>query len=218
MPKTDLKKELKQLYFPSAKECVMVEVPAMNFLMVHGAGSPEGSVAFQEAMGALYSVAYTLKFMLKKSAAAGVAPVPDSVVMPLEGLWWADDMEAFDPTGAEAHRKDQWKWTAMIMQPPRITAELVEAAKAEIRAKAKKGKPVPPGLGRLTFERFDEGLSAQIMHLGPYSAEAPIVQRLHAFIREQGRRLRGKHHEIYLGDPRRGDPAKLKTVIRQPVA
>ncbi len=214
MPKTDLKKELKQLYFPSAKECAMVEVPAMNFLMVHGAGSPEGSPEFREAMGALYPVAYTLKFILKKSA----TPVPDSVIMPLEGLWWADDMEAFDPTGAEAHRKDQWKWTAMIMQPPHVTAEMVEAAKAEIRAKAKKGKPVPPALDRLTFERFDEGLSAQIMHLGPYSAEAPTIQRLRAFIREQGRQLRGRHHEIYLGDPRRGDPAKLKTVIRQPVA
>ena len=175
-------------------------MPPMSYLMVDGAGDPNNSPAFEAAVGALYSVAYTLKFTIKRSA----HPI-DYPVMPLEGLWWADDMGAFTRSD-----RSEWKWTLMIVQPPLVTSSLVADAIGNA------GKKPNPALELLRFERFAEGRSAQIMHLGPYNAEGPNIAKLHDFIAAQGGRLDGKHHEIYMSDMRRTAPEKLKTIIRQP--
>ncbi|MFC1545063.1 GyrI-like domain-containing protein [Gemmatimonadota bacterium] len=201
MEKIDFKKELKHLYKPSTKECAIVDVPAMQFLMVNGEGDPNTAESYTEAIGVLYAVAYTLKFMIK----LGPQEV-NFTVMPLEGLWWVEDMTLFSEQD-----KDAWLWTAMIMQPEYVTEDLFEEARQQVEEK--KGIP---GLDRLRLAEYDEGTSAQIMYIGPYADEAPTIQMLHAFIGEQGGTLEGKHHEIYLGDPRRTAPEKLKTVIRQP--
>jgi len=201
MSKVDLKKDLKHLYNPSAKEVSVVDVPPMNFLMIDGAGDPNVSPEYQQAMEALFSLSYALKFMVKKSN--GV----DYAVMPLEGLWWTDDPGQFSMSN-----KGIWKWTAMIMQPEYVTGQVFAAALAEARRK----KDLV-ALDRVRFESYHEGLSAQIMHIGPYAAEEPTIARLHSFIRENGYELSGKHHEIYLSDPRRTAPEKLRTVLRQPV-
>jgi len=203
MTKIDLKKEMKQLYNASAKEAAIVVVPKMNFLMVDGIGDPNTSKEYQDAVEALYGVAYTLKFAIKKGPKA-----IDYGVLPLEGLWWIDDMTQFS-----TENKDIWKWTSMIMQPEFVTKELVEDA---IEAAQKKKQL--PALSKLRFENFDEGLSAQVMHIGPYSAEGPTIERLHDFIRTSGHELRGKHHEIYLSDPRKAAPERMKTIVRQPIA
>ncbi len=201
MSKVDLKKDLKHLYNPSAQEVSVVDVPPMNFLMIDGAGDPNVSLEYQQAMEALFSLSYALKFRVKKSN--GV----DYAVMPLEGLWWTDDPGQFSMSN-----KGIWKWTAMIMQPEYVTGQLFAAALAEARRK----KDLV-ALDRVRFESCHEGLSAQIMHIGPYAAEEPTIARLHSFIRENGYELNGKHHEIYLSDPRRTAPEKLRTVLRQPV-
>ncbi|MFX1521013.1 MAG: GyrI-like domain-containing protein [Promethearchaeota archaeon] len=205
MAKQDLKKELKHLYYPSKKEFNFVDVPKMNFLMLDGQGDPNTSQEYREAIGVLYNVSYTVKFMVKKKK-----PAQDYVVLPLESLWWADDLNDFI-TG----NKDVWKWTAMIMQPTQVTKSLIKEAIEQVEKKKK-----PPALPKLRFESFHEGLSAQIMHIGPYSAEGPTIEKLHNFIRENGYEFDGlieKHHEIYLSDPRRTPEEKWKTVIRQPV-
>ncbi len=201
MPKLDYKKQLKHLYQPSAKAVVQVEVPTLNYLMVDGTGDPNSAPAYAEAVEALFTVAYTIKFMIKKGSAA-----IDYGVMPLEGLWWADDMAAF--TTAD---KAKWLWTMMIMQPEPVTEPMVEAALAEVKKKKN-----PPGLARVRFEALSEGTCAQILHVGPFSAEGPAVAAVHAYIDARGQRM-GKHHEIYLSDIRKADPAKWKTVIRQPM-
>jgi hypothetical protein len=201
MEKIDLKKTLKNLYSPSAKAYSIVEVPPMNFIMIDGQGNPNTSPEYAEAMQALYTSAYTLKFKVKKEL--GV----DYPVMASEGLWWMDDMREFS-----ASRKDDWKWTMMIMQPDIITQALFSQAVAE--ATVKKGYP---GLSRLRLEKYDEGLASQILYFGPYADEGPTILRLHEFIQENGFVRSGKHHEIYLGDPRRVAPEKLRTVIRQPM-
>jgi hypothetical protein len=205
MEKTDYKKEFKHLYFPSAKEAVMVDVPEMNFIMIDGQGDPNTSMDFQQAIEALYGLSYTSKFMLKKDGSD-----KDYVVPPLEGLWWAEDMNDFLKGDREA-----WKWTLMIMQPPYVTKEIFLRSVDEVREKKD-----PPALSRVRFEAFHEGLSAQIMHIGPFSEEGPTIAKLHAFIKEQGYTFKGKrhkHHEIYMSDMRKTQPEKLKTVIRQPV-
>ena len=201
MTKIDLKKELKHLYRPSARKFAVVDVPPMQFLMIDGQGDPNTAQAYADALETLYAVAYTIKFASKKQLQR------DFTVMPLEGLWWAEEMAEFSQ-----ENKDNWLWTAMIMQPDWIDAEMVAAAKET--AGRKKGLPALP---KLRFEVYNEGLSVQIMHIGPYADEGPTIARLHAFIKEQGYRPAGKHHEIYLSDPRRTAPEKLKTVIRQPV-
>jgi len=200
--KVDFKKELKHLYNPSSKEATIVDVPGMNFLMVDGAGNPNTVQAYKDAVEALYAISYALKFMIKRGKAA-----VDYGVMPLEGLWWADDMTQFS-----VKNKDIWKWTAMIMQPEYVTKDLF--IKAIEQVKKKKSLPALP---EIRFGSLLEGLVAQIMHLGPYSDEGPTIEKLHSFIRVQGHELRGKHHEIYLTDPQRSMPEKMKTVIRQPV-
>ena len=201
----DLRKQYKHLYQPSAKQFAIVDVPPFNFLMIDGAGNPNTSQSYKDALEALYGLSYTLKFGVKQGK---YGPTKyDYPVMALEGLWWMDDMREFSP-----ERKDDWKWTAMIMQPDIITPDWVELARADL---IKKKNPV--AAAKMRFESYHEGPSAQIMYFGPYADEGPTIQRLHAFIVESGHQLRGKHHEIYLGDPRRTAPEKLKTVIRQPM-
>ena len=200
MEKIDFKKELKQLYNPSAKEVNSVDVPAMNFLLVNGEGAPT-SPQYSEAIEALFSVSYTLKFTVKKSK--GI----DFSVMPLEGLWWIDDMTKFSP-----ERKDEWKWTAMIMQPKYVTANDVKLAVEQVKKKKNL-----PALSKVRFENFKEGPSAQIMYIGPFSAEGPTIAKIHAYIQNSGHTLSGKHHEIYLNNPATTAPEKLKTILRQPM-
>jgi hypothetical protein len=178
----------------------LVDVPEAIFFMIDGAGDPNAAARFGGCIQALYSAAYTLKFSLKK------AGITTSRVAPLEGLFTGNSAQAF--TGS----KDEWSWTLMIRVPDEASPEAIADALAVAAAK----KPEAP-VGELRVERFDEGRSAQVMHLGPYAEEQPTIEALHAFIAEQGYRPRGRHHEIYLGDPRRADPAKLKTLIRQPV-
>lgn len=202
MAKLDLKKQYRELYGPSAKKCSIVDVPELGFLMIDGAGDPNTADEYREALEALYAMSYTLKFLSKNDLGL------DYVVMALEGLWWADDMDSFTKGD-----KDSWQWTAMIMQPDHLTEAHVAAAQEEVRRKKD-----PVALDRMRFERFTEGLSVQIMHLGPYAEEAPTIARLHEFAVDSGYQLRDKHHEIYLGDPRRTAPERLRTIIRQPVA
>jgi hypothetical protein len=201
--KIDYKKQLKHLYKPSAAKVEIMEVPQMNFLMVDGEGDPNKAKSFGDAIEALYPVSYTLKFMVKKGE-MGI----DYGVMPLEGLWWADDMSAFN-----SGNKDAWKWTVMIMQPEFITPMMVEMVIKEVE---KRKNPVALPLVR--FEAFHEGKAAQIMHIGPFSEEGPTIEKVHAFIEEQGSQRVGKHHEIYLSDIRRAAPEKWKTIVRQPMS
>jgi len=203
MKKIDFKKELKHLYGVSAKKVEAVEVPQMNFLMIDGEGDPNTAESYGNAIEALYSLSYALKFMVKKGE-WGI----DYGVMPLEGLWWADDMSAFT-----SGNKDAWKWTMMIMQPEFITPDMVESARQEVGRKKN-----PVALPLIRFEAFKEGKAAQIMHIGPFSEEGPTIEKVHAFIENTGSRRRGKHHEIYLSDIRRAAPEKWKTIIRQPLA
>ncbi len=200
MEKLDLKKELKHLYQPSAKEVAQVEVPMFKFLMVDGEGDPNTSQEYAQAVEALFSVSYTAKFMVKKGAQL------DYAVMPLEGLWWADDMSAF-----LSNDKACWKWTMMIMQPSFVANEIIEAAIVEVRRKKKL-----PAIDKLRLENFLEGRCAQVLHIGPFSEEGPTIERLHEFIDTRTGRT-GKHHEIYLSDIRRAAPNKWKTIIRHPM-
>jgi hypothetical protein len=202
MDKVDFKRTLKHLYKPSAKEFTVVDVPEMNFLMLDGHGDPNQSPAYQAAVEVLYGMAYTLKFISKRELER------DYVVPPLEGLWWMEDMAEFS-----LEHKADWDWTMMIMQPAWITPALVARAREEVARK----KDDPPALAELRFAPYHEGLAVQILYVGPYDEEAPTIARLHAFAEAQGYALRGKHHEIYLSDPRRTAPERLKTVIRQPV-
>ena len=200
MKKEDLKKQLKEFYQPTHKEFSIVDVPKMPFVMIDGQGSPDKKV-YQEAVTWLYSVVYPIKFMAKERYGK------DFVAPPLEGLWWADDMSDF-----VSGNKDNWKWRMMIALPTWADDELFEDAVT--KAKKKLGE-CPKTLRK---EWFDEGKSVQIMHIGPYSEEGPVIAKMHEeFIPQNGLVENGHHHEIYLNDPRRTAPEKLKTVIRQPV-
>ncbi len=201
MPKIDLKKELKPLYTASAQEAAMVTAWPMEYLSFNGFGDPDTNPEFKEGIEALYATSYTLRFILKHELGL------EWVVPPLEGLWY------MLLTDFDLERRDDWHWTLMIPQPVEITRELLEWTVNAVRQK--KDLPV---LERLRLEIYDEGLAAQILHVGPYRHEAPTIARLHAFISEKGYHLCGKHHEIYLSDPRRTDPEKLRTILRQPVS
>lgn len=202
MEKIDFKKELKRLYKPSAKTVDIVEVPRLNYLMIDGEGDPNTSQSFQDAIDVLFPLSYALKFMIKRGA-IGI----DYGVLPLEGLWWIDDMSSFS-----VENKDGWKWTLMMMQPDLVTEELVREAIEQVRIKKN-----PALLSLVRFESFKEGKAAQIMHIGPFSEEGPTVEKVHSFIEESGSERRGKHHEIYLSDIRRAAPERWNTVIRQPM-
>jgi hypothetical protein len=202
MDKIDLSKELKPLYSPRRGKFVIVDVPKINFLMIDGEGNPNTATSYREAIGALYAVAYTAKFRLKLG--------PENVdfrVMPLEGLWWADDEMDFI-----AGHKDNWKWTAMMAVPDFVTKKVV----AEAAATAAEKKELP-GLKLLRLAPFREGKAVQTLYVGAYANEGPVIEDLHRFIEESGHKLRGKHHEVYMSDPRRTAPEKLKTIIRQPI-
>lgn len=202
MAKVDFKKTYKELYGPP-KRFVLVDVPEMQFLMVDGHGDPNVAQAYQDAVEALYALAYKIKFISKKQLER------DYVVPPLEGLWWAEDMATF----STARDKSQWDWTMMIMTPEWITADIFTAAGEQVRQSKD-----PAALDKVRLERYHEGLSVQIMHVGSYDDEGPTLLKLHEqFLPQNGLVENGKHHEIYLGDPRRVAPEKLKTVLRQPV-
>lgn len=211
MKTLDLKRDLKYLYMPSARKVEVVEVPRMQFAMIDGAiekgQNPGTSPGFQEATQALYGISYTLKFMLKKRKTDPV----DYPVMALEGLWWIEHGE-FD-----LRHPDNWLYTLMILQPDVITEDIFEQGRAEVYRK----RGTDPALSRLRLATFEEGACVQVMHIGPYADEPATVERMKAFACESGYHdlvsRGGKHHEIYLGDPRKADPAKLKTVLRHPV-
>jgi len=211
MKTLDLKKGLKYFYQPSAKKVEIVKVPKLQFAMIDGAiekGSEPGkSPAFAEATQALYGISYTLKFMLKKRKTNAV----DYPVMALEGLWSVED-GMFDITV-----KDNWFYTLMILQPDVITKDVFVEGLETVHKK----KGDSPALSKLRLANFEEGLCVQVMHIGPYATEPATIERMRAFALENGYRdnvgLNGKHHEIYLGDPRKADPAKLKTVLRHPL-
>jgi hypothetical protein len=192
----------KALYRPP-REPVLVDVPPGDFIMVDGMGDPSTSAAFQAAVGALYAVSYPVVIPLKRSGRA------DLKVGPLEGLWWADDLGAFDPARQD---RGAWRWTLLIRQPSDIPAEVLANAFAKMTKKV--GAEVASGV---RFEHFEEGRCAQLMHHGPYADEGPNIVKLHEFIAAQGLTLRGHHHEIYLSDPRRSAPETMRTILRQPV-
>ena len=200
--KIDFRKSLKTLYQPSAKAFELIEVPAMQFVMVDGAGNPNTAEAYRRALEWLYATSYTLKFAVRDATGQ------DYVVPPLEGLWWSEDMESF-----VRRDKERWQWTMMMMAPDFASSELYEAAVEKVRRKLGESP------ASLRLERYEQGLSVQILHIGSYDDEGPTLARLHdEFMPQNGLVATGHHHEIYLSDARRTAPAKLKTILRQPVA
>ncbi|MFD7657267.1 GyrI-like domain-containing protein [Actinosynnema sp. NPDC059797] len=195
--KVDLKKEL-DCYRARHGVFRVVEVPPLRYLAVDGRGDPNTGPEYAAALAALYPAAYKLKFASKRELGR------DYVVMPLEGLWWADDMEAF----TSRRDKSRWSWTLMILVPDWVPPDLVAAATEEAGA-----------TDLVDLRPLDEGTCVQTLHLGPYDDEAEVLDRMHhEFIPGHGLRMTGRHHEIYLGDPRRVAPDKLRTILRQPVA
>lgn len=206
MEKLDLRTQFKHLYNPSAKKVVLVDVPPLQFAMIDGFIPADQGVGespdFEEALGALYGISYTLKFMFKKR---GENPI-DYPVMALEALWQTES-GIFNPDVRE-----NWQYTAMIMQPDIITLEVFEEGRAQLLK-----KHPGPGPQRLRLETFHEGRAIQVMHLGPYATEPVTIARMDEFAQANGLTLHGRHHEIYLGDPRRAAPEKMKTALRHPV-
>lgn len=196
----DLRKEMKGYYRPPIGEVQLVKVPEMLFIMVDGRGAPEGK-GFQEAIQALYGLAFTVKFDAKKRLGK------DFPVMPLEGLWWMKG------GGFDMARRDDWLWRLILMQPDFVSPKMFADCSDALR---KRKNPSALPLARL--EKFDEGLCVQTMHVGPYSAETKTMALLEAYAKNHGYKMAGKHHEIYLGDPRRAAPSRLKTVLRHPVS
>jgi hypothetical protein len=202
MEKLDLKKDLAPLYAPKNTDWELIGVPAMNFLMVDGKGDPNTATDYSDAVAALYGLSYTIKFMSKQRLGK------DYCVAPLEGLWWADDPAAF-----ENAQKSEYQWTMMIMQPDWIAETLVSEAVTATAAKKEL-----PALSKVRFEGYDEGRSLQLLHVGSYDDEAPKLKYLHAeFMPLHKLTFNGRHHEIYLSDPRKAALSKLKTILRQPV-
>lgn len=198
----DVKRELKDFYAPNNREWALVEVPAQQFIAVSGKGNPNTAPEYARAVEALYAVAYTLKFASKRAGR-------DFVVGPLEGLWWSPDPAVF-----AARAKDSWHWRMLISQPDRITdADIKEAMETAL---AKKKLPT---IASVEHETLHEGTCAQLLHIGSYDDETPALTALHTdYLPANNLIERGHHHEIYLGDPRRTAPEKLKTVLRQPVS
>ena len=202
--KLDLKKEFKDLYKISDKTPVMVNVHKQKVISIEGKGNPNTSLEFKNAVEALFPVAFKIKFTSKKELNK------DYTVMPLEGLWWTEDMKDFS-----IENKDIWLWKVFIVQPDFITETMFESSIEEV----KKKKDLP-SIDKLRFETLNEGLSAQILHIGSYNNEPKTVKKLHDFIAEKGYSFDGlvqKHHEIYLSDMRKTASEKLKTILRQPV-
>lgn len=203
MDKIDFKKTFDG-YSSKHGEFEVIEVPSRQYLMIDGHGDPNTSQEFKNAVLALYPLAYKLKFASKRELGK------DFVVMPLEGLWWAQDMSSF----TSARDKSQWDFTLMIMQPDWITMDMFNSALIEL---AKKDAPI--SLDKVRFETLDEGLSVQTLHIGSFDSESAVLEEMHhSFIPSHNLKMTGKHHEIYLSDFRKVDPEKLKTILRQPVA
>ena len=201
-PKIDFKREL-ACYSAGRNRPQVVDVPDLRYLMIDGHGDPN-TPAYEAAVSALYPVAYTLKFASRDILGR------DYVVMPLEGLWWADDMGTF----TAARDKSRWDWTLMTMVPDWITAEAFDEAVGGLRA----GQP-PERLADVRLQSLAEGRCVQALHVGAYDDEAELLRRMHEeFIPAQGLRMTGRHHEIYLSDPRRVAPDRLRTILRQPVS
>jgi hypothetical protein len=196
--KIDLKKEFKHLYNPPVSP-VIVDIPDFNYIAIEGKGDPNTSKEYQDALETLYGLSYTIKFDLKKQD-------KDYTVMPLEGLWWTDrkDLDFTD--------KNSFCWVSMIMQPGFVTQEHFTSAIASLRKKKNL-----PSLDKANWFLLKEGKSAQIMHIGSFDNEPPTIEKLHKFIGDNGLKISGKHHEIYLSDFRKTAKDNLKTVIRYPV-
>ena len=201
MEKIDLKKKYKDLYSPSKKEFSLIQVPPLQYLMIDGKGNPNSSERYQMAIQTLYGFSFSMKFALKKNQGL------DYTVMGLEGLWWTPNISSFS-----MEHKDQWEWTALMLQPEFITPELFEETRHQLLDKGKW-----PLANETRLELFDEGLSAQILYIGAYDDEPPTIARMHEYIHSQEYQLTGKHHEIYLSDARRVAPEKNRTILRQPV-
>lgn len=203
MKKIDFKKELNEFYSAGSAPKEVV-VPEMNFLMIDGSGDPNNAEIFKISVESLYALAYRIKFRIKKSSMD-----IDYGVMPLEGLWWTEQMEEFS-----IKDKSNWKWTLMIFQPDFVVRSLVDECREEILKKKKLDS-----VSLIRFEKYTEGRSVQLLHSGPYSEEEENVRKIHEYIHSAGGSFgcfTGKHHEIYLSDARKTHPAKLKTIIRQP--
>ncbi|HEY7626735.1 MAG TPA: GyrI-like domain-containing protein [Ilumatobacteraceae bacterium] len=190
-------------FYKPASDPVLIEVPAFDFVMVDGRGDPRHGPAFQEAISAVYSFSYPVVIALKHAGR------DDLRVGPLEALWWADEVSVFDPATED---RAAWQWTVMIRQPDDIPADALAASWRSVVNKV--GADVAQ---RVRLARFDEGLCVQLMHIGPYSEECPRIAAMHDFVAGQGLRLRGRHHEIYLTDPRHSLPSKMRTILRHPV-
>lgn len=201
MTSIDLKK-IHRDHYSAKRTPTVVDVPRRPFLMIDGSGDPNTSAEYKDAVEALYPIAYGLRAAVKDATGDAYT------VMPLEGLWWIEDMAGFDPVD-----KSSWSWTAMICVPDVVTKPLASDVIATVTSR----KNLAAG-AKVRLQEFTEGPAAQILHVGPYADEAPIIAELHRFIADNGHRLSGKHHEIYLSDPRRTDPSKLRTIIRQPFA
>jgi hypothetical protein len=201
MDKLDLKKQLRDLFNPPKRDFAEIGVPTMAFVKVDGAGDPNTTPAYRTAVEWLYGVSYAMKFAAKSGLGR------DYVVPPLEALWWSDDPGSF-----VRREKDRWQWTVMIMAPVFVTTSMFEDAVARTLAK-RTDRPAT-----LRFEPYVEGRSLQILHIGSYDDEGPLLARLHdAVMPELGVTFAGPHHEVYLSDPRKTEPAKLKTILRQPI-
>lgn len=198
--KVDFKKALKQLYNPPKGSFHLVEVPQMNFLMLDGRGDPNTSLDYQQAIEALYTMSYAIKFALKSQGY-------DHIVPPLEGLWWMENMNEFS-----LMNKNRWEWTMMIMQPEWITSEWVEKVRQDTTKKKSNAY-----LSAVRFEAYNEGFAVQTLYIGAYEKEAPTIADMHRFIASSGYLTNGKHHEIYIGNPRKTSPDKLQTILRQPI-
>lgn len=201
MAKFDVKKE--GHYRAKLGVFDLIEIPEQTYLTIDGTGDPNTAREYQDAVSALYPIAYGMKFASKKDLDR------DYVVPPLEGLWCADDMESF----TSRRSKDEWRWTMMIMTPHWITTDMFTQAQAKAMSK----KDASPRIGDVRMVGLSEGLVVQTLHIGPYDEEGPIIAAMHEHAYSQGLTLAGKHHEIYLGDPRRTASEKLKTILRQPV-
>lgn len=203
MQKVDFKKTLPD-YTAKHHELSIVDIPPRQYLVIDGHGDPNSSPEFAEAIRALYPVAYKLKFASKLELGK------DYVVMPLEGLWWADDMSSF----TTARDKSQWDFTLMILQPDWITEDMFKAAIQKVSE-----KDPPANLDKVRFATLNEGKCVQTLHIGSFDTEAEVLEKIHhEFVPENNLTLTGKHHEIYLSDFRKVAPGKLRTILRQPVA
>ncbi|MBU0976054.1 MAG: GyrI-like domain-containing protein [Patescibacteria group bacterium] len=207
MSKVDFKKKYKKLYSPPKGKFIIIDVPKLKFLMIDGQGDPNTSVEYQSAVEALYKISYSIKMSPKKNLK--IKGFYDYTVPPLEGLWYVDDISKFKDTP-----KDKWKWTMMIMQPEFVSRQVL----GEILGQLANDKKINnPKINKVRLEEYKEGRSVQTLYLGAYKDEGLTIGKMHKFIIDQGYKLSGKHHEIYLSDPRKVVPDKLKTIIRQPI-